>query len=62
MLGPFAPNTAFRDPRSFAERLPWLVGVAFALAAVVLGGLAISTIRSLSMQSGTASDGTPSVD
>jgi len=51
---PGAPlnNASYADPRPLTERLPWLVNLAFALASLVIGAIAIATVR-VSMRTST---------
>jgi hypothetical protein len=44
LSAPF-PNPVFRDPRPLTEHFPWLVGAGFAVAAVLLALVALSTVR-----------------
>ena len=44
-LGAEQINAAYRDPRPWSERNPWVLWAALGLAVVVLGGLAVRTLR-----------------
>jgi len=43
-------NTAFSDPRGITERLPWLVDAGFVIASLIIGALALTTVRSAMKQ------------
>ncbi len=47
-LGPEQTNPDWSDPRPWTEKHPWLLWVALGLAVVVLGGLALRSLRSSS--------------
>jgi len=44
-IGVTAANPAYRDQAPWSERHPWVLWVALGLAVVVLGGLAVRTLR-----------------
>jgi Protein of unknown function (DUF3999) len=54
-------NGAFIDPRSITERVPWLVDAGFVLASLIIGALALTTVRAAmkQQQSETATDASP---
>ena len=43
-------NAAFSDPRSITERVPWLVDAGFVIASLIIGALALTTVRSAMKQ------------
>jgi hypothetical protein len=44
-LGATEANPAYRDQAPWSERHPWVLWVALGLAVIVLGGLAVRTLR-----------------
>jgi uncharacterized protein DUF3999 len=47
---PPSTNTAFSDPRPVTERVPWLVDAGFVIASLIIGALALTTVRSAMKQ------------
>ena len=49
-LLPLATNVAYKDPRPITERVPWLVDAGFVIASLVIGWLALPTVRTAMKQ------------